>query len=91
MAERFAYLSSLWFCLAVATVFPGVGFALGFSDVRKVVLVGVPLVLFAGATWVRNYDFHDQERMWSVDFELTFPTSFRRSRLFFTYVKNTFM
>lgn len=69
MAERFAYLPSIWFCLAVATALPGVGLAPGWRNWGGAALVGVPLLVGAGATWARNYDFRDQESLWSRDFE----------------------
>lgn len=69
MAERFAYLPSIWFCLAVAAALPGTQFPRSWRNLRGVALLGVPLLLGIGTTWDRNYDFADQETLWAVDFE----------------------
>lgn len=72
MAERFAYLPSLWFCLGVMGAFSGLwpraeeghrslpAALLGF-----LVLVG----LAGGATWFRNYDYRDGVTLFTIDFE----------------------
>ncbi|MDD5758575.1 MAG: tetratricopeptide repeat protein [Desulfobulbaceae bacterium] len=70
LAERFAYLPSLWFCLGVTGVFSGCSWGKGG---QKALPFGIGLIVLlgmaGGATWLRNYDYRDGVSLFSVDIE----------------------
>lgn len=69
MAERFAYLPSLWFCMAVVT---GLGLLSHCCWPNKLgVRLVVVMLLLGGAgylTWMRNRDYRDGITLFTVDF-----------------------
>lgn len=68
MAERGAYLPSLWFCLGVAGILPGNDFFLKRHRPLAGVAICVALLLASGATWMRNKDYASQESLWTADY-----------------------
>lgn len=68
MAERGAYLPSLWFCLGVAAAWPGIAHARWGNRHLLGALLALLLALAGTATWFRNQDYRDQEALWSADF-----------------------
>ncbi len=65
MAERFAYLPSAGFCLALAALIAGEG---KFRPMSKRLWLGVGVVLFFGALTVcRNVDFRDSTTLWTAE------------------------
>lgn len=65
LAERFAYLPSLWFCLGVTGVF----FARSSGAQKRLPLLGLFLVLgmAGGLTWFRNDDYRDGVTLFAAD------------------------
>lgn len=68
LAERFAYLPSLWFCLGGMAVFSGVPLLQAGRKTWLPVLGVVMLGLAGGVTWFRNVDYRDGITLFSVDF-----------------------
>lgn len=67
LAERFAYLPSLWFCLGVTGVLFAPSWAGG--DKKWIPLIGL-FVLLGGAgglTWFRNADYRDGVTLFAAD------------------------
>ena len=66
MAERLAYLPSLWFCLGTATVL-----AAGIQRLKRrrvgLSAAGLILVLLAALTVGRNQDFRSELTLWKAD------------------------
>lgn len=69
MAERAAYLPSAWFCMALATLLPAIDRIKGATRMVVVSLLSILLITAAALTWARNFDFSNQVRLWSKDFE----------------------
>lgn len=68
MAERFTYLPSLWFFMAVSSALPGLqSISLKIKNV-KLSLAIIILLLLAMLTLARNGDYSSQPRLWSLDF-----------------------
>lgn len=67
LAERFAYLPSLWFCLGVTGAVAGLSRARASRKAMVAALVLVSLGL-AGGTWFRNHDYRDGITLFGVDF-----------------------
>lgn len=66
MAERLAYLPSLWFCAALAALLLGEG--QGHAARRVGLLLGCAFVLFFAVTGlVRNRDFASEPHLWMAE------------------------
>ena len=70
MAERFLYLPSIGFAIAVAAL----AFRLREERMARAILVAV-LVVFAGRTFVRNFDWNDNLTLFAKDVTVS-PDSF---------------
>jgi len=78
MAERFAYLPSAGYCLAVASLAWVVLRAVGERKRRWTALtaLAVAIVLLAGRTLARNRDFQDNLGLWEAETRIE-PTNIR--------------
>jgi hypothetical protein len=61
-AERLLYLPSFGWCLAVGSLVAE--WARG--EGRRVALVGAIVAVFAGRTWMRNFDWHDEYTLFTA-------------------------
>ncbi|MDD5758576.1 MAG: tetratricopeptide repeat protein [Desulfobulbaceae bacterium] len=68
MAERAAYLPSLWFCMGVAGFLPNGDFFLKRNRQLAGIAICVVLLLASGGTWFRNKEYSSQESLWTADF-----------------------
>lgn len=69
MAERVAYLPSLWYCAGIASLLGGI---LVTQGKRRLAwrIAGVLVFLYAVSAIYRFYDFHEPERYWRSDLRI---------------------